>query len=310
MGSQVIEIEGLWHRYTKDWALQDISVSVGGRGVIGLLGSNGAGKSTLMNILCGCLSQSKGRVAVAGLNIRSEPLKARQQIGFLPQQAPLSNELTIDEYVRFSACLRQVPASRINKAVDFVIERCGLKPMRKRMIGNLSGGYRQRVGIAQALVHRPQLIVLDEPTVGLDPNQMSGVRNLIQEIGEEHAVVFSSHIMPEVEALCRDVLMIERGEAVFHGGIDEFRALAKPHEITMVGSNLPTVTSLKQLHGGIVDVEQLSGSKVRISSRGDRAIARSLIAMGEANSWGIEEVYFERTSLEDVFKTLSLGKVT
>ena len=303
----MIEIKGLWHRYAKDWALKDINVSLGGRGVIGLLGSNGAGKSTLMNILCGCLSQTKGRVSVVGLDVRSNPLKARQQIGFLPQQAPLSYELNVEEYVRFCANLRRVESSMVDRAVDFVIDRCGLQPLRRRLIGNLSGGYKQRVGIAQALVHRPSLIVLDEPTVGLDPNQIAGVRDLIKEIGEEHTVVFSSHLMPEVEALCRDVLMIERGEVVFHGEIEQFRTLAIPHEIVLVCQRLPETMVLRGAHSGISGVEELSRSRVRIHTNGDRAITRALIAMGEADSWGIEEIYFERTSLEDVFKTLSKG---
>lgn len=203
----VIEVHDLWHCYSESWALKGLSFSLSGNGVIGLLGSNGAGKSTLMNIICGCLSQTKGSAEVEGLDVRGHPLEVRRKIGFLPQQAPLSLELTIEEYLRFCASIRGMKRKPAAEAVDFVMERCGLTSMRKRQIGNLSGGYRQRTGIAQAVVHRPKLVVLDEPTVGLDPNQLLGMRDLILDIGEEHTVVFSTHILPEVEAMCREVLM-------------------------------------------------------------------------------------------------------
>ena len=308
MASSVIETSSLFHRYSKNWALSDVSIELQGKGIIGLLGSNGAGKSTLMNIVCGCISQTSGSVLVDGIDIQTDPLEARRRIGFLPQQAPLSYELTIAEFIRFSAVLRGVESSNLSKSVDFVIDRCGLGPMRNRLIGNLSGGYRQRVGIAQALVHRPSLIVLDEPTVGLDPNQIFGVRDLIQEIGSDHTVIFSTHILPEVEALCRGVIMIEGGQVVFDGRIDDFRMLASAHSIRVVSNNPLETGQLLSLHSGIHSIESIGANEIRLHTDGDRSIARTIIEEGGKHNWGIEEVCFERPSLEDVFTSLSKGQ--
>ena len=244
---------------------------------------------------------------VDGLDVRAEPLAARQRIGFLPQEAPLSLELTIEEYLRFCAALRRVAASEIDDAVDFVIRRCGLAPMRRRLIGNLSGGYRQRVGIAQALVHTPRVIVLDEPTVGLDPNQILGVRELIREIGEEHTVIFSTHILPEVEALCREVLMIEQGEVVFHDEMETFRTVAAPHTVMLVCRTPPDPAVFGTVHTEISGVERLSPRRFRLHPDGDRTVTQVLIEKGQSEGWGLEEISFERSSLEGVFNVLSQG---
>ena len=305
MNSSVVELSGLSHRYAEHWALKDVTVRLDGTGVIGLLGSNGAGKSTLMNILCGCLSQTRGSAIVSGFDVRKRPAEARQRIGFLPQQAPLYLELRIEEYLHYCAALRRLTGVELKRAVDFVIDRCGLEPMRKRLINNLSGGYRQRVGIAQALVHRPPLIVLDEPTVGLDPNQLFGVRSLIQEIGEEHLVVFSTHILPEVETLCRNVLMIEQGEVVYSGNINGFRELVSSHAIRLVCDFPPSDSTLLETHSGILSVSHMSARERRIETNGDSEISGVLIDRGQSEEWHIQEVAFERASLEDVFKKLA-----
>ena len=310
MALPMVEVSDLWHRYSQNWALRGISFSLDEYGVVGLLGSNGAGKSTLMNILCGCLNQSQGSALVAGLDLKTKPLEARRRIGFLPQQAPLSTELNIEEYLRFCGSIRQIPSGELSSAVDFVIERCGLSPMRERLIGNLSGGYRQRVGIAQALIHRPSLVVLDEPTVGLDPNQLSGVRELIREIGEDHMVLFSTHILSEVDALCRDVLMIEQGDVIFHGEIESFRTLAAPHSVILVCSSAPSTKNIRSSHRSISDVEAISPSRFRIQTDGDRSVTEALISRAYADGWGIQEISFERSSLEDVFKNLTKGVAT
>lgn len=306
----VLKVDELWHRYSGPWALKGISFSFTGKGVIGLLGSNGAGKSTLMNIVSGCLHQTRGAVEIDGLDAQCNPLEVRGKIGFLPQQAPLSFELTIEEYLSFCAGIRRISQSDIEDAVNFVIERCRLTSMRKRLVGSLSGGYRQRVGIAQALIHKPPLIVLDEPTVGLDPNQLDGVRELITEIGRDHTVIFSTHIMSEIEILCRDVLMIENGTVVFHDSIDRFRALSKSHLLLLVCQTTPSVDQLRGAHPGIEDVEVLSRSRYRVHTNGDRDVGRALIEHGESQGWGIEELCFERASIEGVFKQLSRESLT
>lgn len=310
MTSAILKVADLAHRYSDNWVLRNINLEINDFGVVGLLGSNGAGKSTLMNIICGCLSQTRGSVAVEGIDAREKPLDLRRKIGFLPQQAPLSFELTIEEYLRFCAEVRGMARKPAAEAVDAVMERCGLTSMRKRQISNLSGGYRQRTGIAQAVVHRPRLVILDEPTVGLDPNQLLGVRDLILDIGKKHTVVFSTHILPEIEAMCREVLMVENGEIVFHGEIDAFRTVVEPNSVIMVALQAPALSTLKTALADIESVERLGSKKIRIRHSGGRAFASELLKIGQEKGWMVEELYFEKSSLEDVFATLSKGGVS
>ncbi|MCH5687352.1 ATP-binding cassette domain-containing protein [Niabella sp. W65] len=186
----ILKTENLSHRYSSSWAIRDINIEIEHPGIIGLLGSNGAGKSTTMNIICGTLNQTEGDVYINGINLRKHPLEAKKQIGFLPQTAPLYTDLTIDEYLVYCAELRLMEKSTIKAAVEEVKERCGVAHFSSRLIKNLSGGYRQRVGIAQAIIHKPSLVVMDEPTNGLDPNQMIEARKIIKEIAEERTVLF------------------------------------------------------------------------------------------------------------------------
>ena len=167
----IVKVEHLSHRYSVQWAVKDISFEIPEKGIYGLLGSNGAGKSTVMNIMCGVLKQTEGDVFVHGADTRKDPLEAKKHIGFLPQQAPLYTDMSVKEYLTHSAYLRRMPDNEIKAAVDEVMERCSLTHFRDRLIKNLSGGYQQRVGIAQAIVHKPDLVVFDEPTNGLDPTQ-------------------------------------------------------------------------------------------------------------------------------------------
>ena len=207
----IVKVDRLSHRYHKDWAIRDISFEIERKGVLGLLGSNGAGKSTVMNILCGVLNQTQGDVFIDGIDMREQPEEAKKRLGFLPQNAPLHLELTVEEYLRHCAGLRNVPERDITKAVKEVMERCGVAHFSQRLLRNFSGGYRQRAGIAQAIVHKPKVVVLDEPTNGLDPNQILEMRKLIKQIAKESVVIFSSHILAEVQATCRDIKMIEQG---------------------------------------------------------------------------------------------------
>ncbi|WEK38417.1 MAG: ABC transporter ATP-binding protein [Candidatus Pseudobacter hemicellulosilyticus] len=211
----IVRIENLSHRYSHQWAIRDINIDISEYGITGLLGSNGAGKSTTMNILCGSLNQTEGSVTINGINMRQEPKRAKREIGFLPQQPPLYMDMTVDEYLRYSAGLRHIPKDQVRPAMTEVKERCGITHFSNRLIRNLSGGYRQRVGIAQSIIHRPRVVVLDEPTNGLDPNQIIEVRSLIRDIAQERVVIFSSHILSEVQLLCKTIVMIENGKIVF-----------------------------------------------------------------------------------------------
>ena len=189
MSEAVVKVKNLSHRYSIQWAIKDINFEIPEKGIFGLLGSNGAGKSTIMNILCGVLKPTQGDVQIKGISMSENPVVAKQYIGFLPQDPPVHVELTVEEYLSFCAGLRGIPREKVRKAVDEVMERCAIAHFRKRLIRNLSGGYRQRVGIAQAIIHSPDFVVLDEPTNGLDPNQIMEVRHLIKDIAEERTVI-------------------------------------------------------------------------------------------------------------------------
>lgn len=198
MENVVLKVENLSHRYSVQWAIKDINFEIPGKGIFGLLGSNGAGKSTTMNIMCGVLRPTQGNVWIKGISMTEHAVEAKRYIGFLPQNPPLQMELTVNEYLSYCAGLRDISKKEVQKAVDRVMERCAISHFKKRMIRNLSGGYRQRVGIAQAIIHDPDFVVLDEPTNGLDPNQILEIRRLVKEIAEERTVMLSTHILSEV----------------------------------------------------------------------------------------------------------------
>ena len=222
MENSIVKVEHLSHRYSVQWAIRDINFEINQRGIMGLLGSNGAGKSTTMNIICGVLKQTEGNVFIDGIDLRENPVEAKKNVGFLPQKAPLHLDFTVDEYLTYCADLHMVDKKQIKAAVDEAKARCGITHFSKRVLRNLSGGYQQRVGIAQAIVHKPKFVVLDEPTNGLDPNQITEVRHLIKEIAEERSVLLSTHILSEVQATCRNIKMIENGQMIFSGSIEEF----------------------------------------------------------------------------------------
>ena len=200
MEEAIVKVEHLSHRYSVQWAIRDIDFEITKNGIYGLLGSNGAGKSTTMNIMCGVLKQTEGDVFIKGVSVSKNPVEAKRHIGFLPQVPPLHPDLTVEEYLEYCAELRHIPDREVKKANKEVMERCGISHFAKRVIHNLSGGYQQRVGIAQAIIHKPELVIFDEPTNGLDPNQIVEVRHLIKEIAQERTVILSTHILTEVQA--------------------------------------------------------------------------------------------------------------
>ena len=226
MEKSIVSVKNLSHRYSVQWAVKDVSFEINEKGVTGLLGSNGAGKSTTMNIICGVLNQTQGDVFINGVNLRENPVEAKKNIGFLPQQPPLYTDLTVGEYLRHAAFLRLVEPDKVDEAVDLALEKCSITHFRDRLIKNLSGGYQQRVGIAQAIVHNPQFVVLDEPTNGLDPNQIVDIRNLIRDIAKHHAVLLSTHIVSDVEYIADQILLMKDGSLVHHGTSQQLLAAA------------------------------------------------------------------------------------
>ncbi|PUZ21647.1 ABC-2 type transport system ATP-binding protein [Chitinophaga costaii] len=307
MLEHIVKIEGLSHRYSKDWAVKDISFDIHRKGILGLLGSNGAGKSTTMNILCGVLSQTEGKVLIEGINMRENPEEAKKRIGFLPQNAPLYLEQTVDEYLTYCAYIRLVDKRRIKAAVDEVKERCGVAHFSKRLIGNLSGGYRQRVGIAQALIHKPLLVVLDEPTNGLDPNQILEVRQLIKEIATDRAVIFSSHILSEIQATCQDIIMIEGGNIVFKDTMESFNNYIEPDSLVTTLENPPALSVLQAIPG-IRSVEFVTDKIIRMHFDPTIDIAESIVELSVGQHWRLKEITLERSSLDAIFAQLSNKK--
>ena len=307
MSTPIVEVKHLSHRYSVDWAIRDINFSIDKTGILGLLGSNGAGKSTTMNIICGVLNQTEGDVFINGIDLRKDPVEAKKNIGFLPQKPPLHPDLTVDEYLVHCAVLRRMESSQIRAAVDKAKERCAIGHFSKRLIKNLSGGYQQRVGIAQAIVHNPRFVVLDEPTNGLDPNQILEIRGLIKEIAADHSVLLSTHILSEVQATCSDIRMIEHGKIVFSGTMDEFDNYVVPNSFTVTFAEPPTIGQLAEIEH-ILNIEEISPGTFRIRFSNDDEITEKVIAHSVARGWRIREISIERSSLDVIFAQLS-GKL-
>ena len=302
--TSIVKIEHLSHRYTSSWAIRDINIEIGQSGIVGLLGSNGAGKSTTMNILCGALNQTEGNVFINGINMREEPQRAKMEIGFLPQNPPLYMDLTVDEYLNYCAGLRLMPKDKMKPAIKEAKERCGVDHFSDRLIRNLSGGYRQRVGIAQAIVHKPKLVVLDEPTNGLDPNQITEVRALIKEIAADRVVIFSSHILTEVQILCKEIRMIEGGRIVFADTMDAFNNYVEPHSLVMHLENPPSPSELAQIPG-VTKVDFLTERQVRIYFNGEKDITEKLVTASVQKGWRLQEIGLDKNALDEIFKQLS-----
>ncbi|TCC91058.1 ABC transporter ATP-binding protein [Pedobacter hiemivivus] len=304
----ILKIEGLSHRYSSAWAIQDINLNIDQTGVVGLLGSNGAGKSTTMNILCGVLNQTAGSVYINGTDTRKEPESARKQIGFLPQNPPLYTDLTVDEFLTYSAELRLIENNKINSAVEEAKERCGIAHFSTRLIRNLSGGYRQRVGIAQAIIHKPKLVVMDEPTNGLDPNQLIEVRKLIREIGTDYTVLLSSHILSEIHLLCREIVMIEAGRIIFSDTMDAFNNYVQPNSIFMRMESPPPASELQKIKG-VTKVDFLNSNQLRVYFDNEEEITERLIAASVQYGWRLKEINLDKPLLDDIFKQLSTQSI-
>ncbi len=304
MKEVLVSVENLSHRYSIQWAVKDISFEIPEKGIYGLLGSNGAGKSTTMNIMGGVLRQTQGNVYIKGINTSKDPIGAKKQIGFLPQKPPLYTDTTVEEYLTNCARIRKIERDKIPEAVKEVMEKCSITHFKKRLLKNLSGGYQQRVGIAQAIIHKPAFIILDEPTNGLDPNQIIEIRSLIKEIAQERAVLLSTHILTEVHAICDYILMIEHGKLVFSGKIEEFDNYLAPNSIKVKLLEMPPVDDLMKIEG-VESVEELGGPEYRLKFSNLAGAAERVVQDSVKNNWRLEEINLEKNSLNDVFSALS-----
>ncbi|RJQ45500.1 MAG: ATP-binding cassette domain-containing protein [Gammaproteobacteria bacterium] len=300
MDDSLIRVEHVWRYYAAACALSDVSFEVRRGEVLGFLGPNGAGKSTTMNILTGNLAPSRGRVWINGVDLLDEPKRAKRALGYLPEHPPLYLELTVDEYLDYCARLRGLRGGALRKARDLAKQRCGLTAAGKRLIGNLSKGYQQRVGLAQALVHEPPVLMLDEPTVGLDPLQMREMRALIRELGRERALILSSHILPEVQATCDRVLIIHQGRIVLSDSIEGLSRRMHASSLRVVFRGAPQAEALSAIPG-VQRVEREDNMSWRIYFEPPHSPAEAITAQAAEQGWGLIELTPERLTLEDVF---------
>ena len=300
----IVKIENVSHRYSIQWAVRDINIDIPEKGIYGLLGSNGAGKSTLMNILCGTLRQTQGDICFKGINTKKRSVDAKRLIGFLPQKPPLQMDLTVEEYLQHCAGIRLMDKKDIPGAIENAMSECGILHFRHRLLRNLSGGYQQRVGIAQAIIHQPDLVILDEPTNGLDPNQILDIRGLIQKIAEDRTVILSTHMLTEVQAICDHILMIEQGQLVFSGTIDEFDNYITPNSVYVTLLAAPSVEALLKVPG-VGRVEDLGGNNFRLMSSDVNELVERMVEYSYEKGWRLHEIRVEKSSLNAVFAELS-----
>lgn len=305
-GVPMIEIEQLRKVYGQLEAVAGISFTVHRGDVIGFLGPNGAGKSTTMKIMTGLTPPTSGTVRIAGHDILDEPLEARRAIGFLPEQPPLYNEMVVRDYLDFAARIRGVPAARRPGAIEEVIERCGLKEVAGRLIANLSKGYRQRTGLAQAVIHRPRILILDEPTVGLDPTQIVEIRGIIGDIGKERTVILSSHILPEVQATCERVVIINRGRLVAQGAMEEILSTDVESRVIVRLRRPPDDPSELLELPYVEQADALEHEIFQLVLGGGREGREELIRELAQTRFGLFEIRSVTTTLEEVFRDVVL----
>jgi len=312
----MIKVSQLTKRYARTTAVDQISFEVAKGQIVGFLGPNGAGKTTTMRMLTCFLPPSSGTAAVAGFDVLEQPMEVKKRIGYLPESPPIYPEMETFEYLQFVGRLKGLSGADLTKRIDYVCQRCAISDVKTRLLGKLSKGYRQRVGLAQAIIHNPDVLILDEPTAGLDPKQINETRDLIKDLAGEHTIILSTHILPEVEQTCEQVIIINKGKLVATDSVRNLQAHARGAETVLVevaGRNssleIPSVQiKLEQVAGvsrvlckqqmdsrAVFEVESKKGSFVR----GD--VARAIVESG----WDLNELRPAAMSLEEVFLQLT-----
>ncbi len=295
------------NRYYGDYqAVNDFNLILNKGEVLGLLGPNGAGKSTTMQMLTGNISPSSGEILINGISLIEQPESAKSAIGYLPEQPPVYRDMTVSEYLTYCAALRGISKSQKNSSLAEACERCGLQDVKNKLIGNLSKGFQQRVGIAQAILHKPDVVILDEPTVGLDPIQINQIRQLIRELGEDHAVILSTHILPEVQAVCDRVQIINRGETVFSDSFAKLADRQHTNEVVVSFADDVDVSLLAQLKG-VDQVEKINAQSNQSRYRLDyqkQHNAADVFQLAVKQGWGLLELSPQTETLEQIFMNL------
>ena len=303
----LIQITDLSRRYGDHWAVKNISFTLNKGEVLGFLGPNGAGKSTSMQMICGSLAPTTGQIIIDGHDLMDDPIAAKSSIGYLPENPPLYRELTVDEYLHYCARLHRIPSSKLNAALEFAKAHCGLEQVGKRLIGNLSKGFQQRIGIAQAIIHQPPVVILDEPTVGLDPIQIREIRDLIKTLGQDRSVILSTHILPEVQAACDRVQIIRRGELIYASSIEELNRQGQGNRLNVAFSRPPSLQQLQQ-KTQCEAISALDAQRFQVHVEDDQ-FAEKLVALSVEQDWGLFELIPDKTSLEEIFVELTTDDI-
>ena len=300
---------GLTRKFGAHTAVNNISIELKRGEVLGFLGPNGAGKTTTMQMLTGNLAPSSGGISICGIDLLERPVAAKAKIGYLPEVPPLYRELYVDEYLLLAARVHRVPRAARGAALERVKARCGLPDAGRKLIGSLSKGYQQRVGIAQAIIHEPDVVILDEPTAGLDPNQIRQIRDLIRELGGQHSVILSTHILPEVEAVCDQVQILHHGNLVYS---DTISALEKFHSGRTLLLGLRNAPPESELAGipGVAAVEKEGDTLFRLQCAPGANPTDELVGRAVSSHWGLYQLSPARTRLEDVFVRLTRSEVS
>ena len=303
----MIQVSHLTKLYGPRPAINNLNFEVKKGEVVGFLGPNGAGKSTTMKILTGFMPASEGKVTVAGFDVFDQPMQVKKNIGFLPENPPVYPEMQVEDYLNFAARLHQVPKSSVSQAISNVLEKTNLGDVRKRLIGNLSKGYRQRVGLAQALIHNPQVLILDEPTVGLDPKQIIEIRELIKGLAGNHTVILSSHILPEVTATCQRIIVINKGQIVAQDTLDQLTTRIQKGLIYSLVVKNPSSEGVEAIRAisGVNGVTAVGPKLVVELKPGSSEIRDRVVELAVTKGMGVLEFSAEKVSLEEIFLQLT-----
>ncbi|MDQ3564228.1 MAG: ABC transporter ATP-binding protein [Pseudomonadota bacterium] len=303
----LIDVQHLYRYYGEVCAVNDVSFSVRRGEVLGLLGPNGAGKTSTMQMISGTLAPSAGAITVGGIDILESPKAAKANLGYLPEHPPLYRDMRVDEYLFYCARLHRIHRHQCGAVLAKIKSRCGLGDAGRRLIGNLSKGYQQRVGIAQAILHAPAVVILDEPTVGLDPIQIREIRDLIGELRGDHSVILSTHILPEVQAVCDRVLIIHQGRLVLDDSVERLTRRQPVTGLRIALRQPPDVAQLQAI-AGVDQVERLDSNRFVLRHPPDRNPADGVVDLAVQRRWGLFELVPETRSLEETFVQLTAGE--
>ena len=305
----MIEVHQLCKNYGERKAITNLNFKIEKGDVVGFLGPNGAGKSTTMKIITGFMAPSSGEARVSGYDVFENPIEVKRRIGYLPETPPLYTDMKVQDYLRFVAELKQVDKNKVAAYVDRALEKTQLTSVRNRLIQNLSKGFKQRVGIAQALVSDPEILIMDEPTVRLDPKQVAEIRDLIKELRGEHTIILSTHILPEVQAVCNKVIIIHQGQIVAQDSIEGLEKMNKGSLVVSVKTrNASSLAESLKSFDGVVSVEKISDMHFKVQLKEQDELIEKIASEVIRSGAGLLELLPTRANLEDVFLKLTYGQ--